>query len=183
MEFVTQAGFIAILLALFGYIVVDFFDFGYGRTYRPKGGDLDRFLHYSSRGIVIIFLFLIFLLYSDILKVLVDAFFPLVTPELLLASFGTYTILLLLLLFILILSPFGGLAWRFVKRDIIQTKVITIKTNDNNEDITVNEIYDEDADYFFFLDKNENWGLIKKSLVNRIESERKERIKSPKNIL
>lgn len=174
-----QAGSILIFLALLGYIVGDFFDNGYiGRTYKPKGGDFGRFLHYSSRGLIILVFIsiIILLLYNPIIPIFASIFFPQVTPQLLLASVFTYLILLVVLEFIIVISPFFGKFLRFLKERISPMEVI-IHTNDKEPPIVASEIYDENADFFFYLDKNGNWGLIKKSLVNRIESERKKSIK------
>ncbi len=37
------------------------------------------------------------------------------------------------------------------------------------EPMQVREIYDENEDFFFYLDNNGNWGSIKKALVNEMK--------------
>lgn len=170
-----QAGFILIFLALLGYTIGDFYDIGYiGRTYKPKAGDFDRFLHYSSRGLIIIVLIsmLILLLYNKLIPLFASIFFPQVTPQLLVASVFTYTILLFLIELIILIGWIFGRFLRYLKNKISPIEVI-IETNDKEKPvIIVSEIYDENADFFFFLDKNGNWGLIKKSLVELIRKKR-----------
>lgn len=162
-----------VFLSLLGYMAGYFFELGYKRrVYRPRGGDLDRFLHYSSKGIVVIFLISIFLIFSGadaLILASADNFLPQASQELLLTSFFAYLVLSVILEGIIIFSPIIGWVWKLIKSEFFQTEV-TIETNDNKEPIVVSEIYDENADYLFFVDKNENWGLIKKSLVNKISS-------------
>ncbi len=179
-----QTGIMLFFVALLGYVVGNYFDSGYlGSPFRPKGGDFERYLKYTAIGVVIIILtsLLAMVLFYQIIPTLAIILFPQVTADLLFALTIIYLLLLGLLVIVINLSPSFGQVIRFLKNKS-NTIEITIETCDNNGSLVVREIYDENAEYFFFLDKNGNWGLIKKSLVNRITSERKKPPKPPKKI-
>lgn len=175
-----QTGIILFFVTLLGYIVGNYFDSGYlGSPFRPKSGDFERYLQYTSIGIAIIVLtsLLSLVLFYTIIPTLAIVLFPQVNGNVLVALIVIYLLLLGLLMITISLSPFFGRIIRFLK-DKYNPIEITIETSDNNKHIVVREIYDENAEYFFFLDTNGNWEVIKKSLVNRIKSERKKPIKT-----
>lgn len=172
----TQTGFLLFFLALLGYIIGSYFDSGYlGSPLRPKGGDFERFLKYSSIGIVILIItsLLSILLFYGIIPALAIILFPQLNTNLLLALIIIFLLLVGLLSVIIVLSPFFGGVMRSFKNKY-NPREITLETS-NNTSIVVREIHDEDTDYFFFIDIHENWGSIKKSLVNRIRSVRRTR--------
>lgn len=170
---ITSIGSLLIFLVLLGYMVGEYFDAGYlGKPYRPKGGDFERFLKYSSIGaslIVLVSLVAIELL-MGLLPDLVSVFQT--------NSAFVYTLILISLIYIVLLSfaitlmPYIGRGFRKLKNRIDPIE-ITIVTSEPWTNIDAKEIYEEDEDYFFYIDKNENWGMIKKNLVNKVTSRKK----------
>ncbi|CAG0955855.1 hypothetical protein METP2_00492 [Methanosarcinales archaeon] len=174
-DYNSQTGFILIFLILLGYIVGVYFNIGYlGKAYKSKGGDFERFLGLFSIGMTtfILILGVFILLFYKFVPTLAASYLPQMNINLVPLSMVIFIVLFYLFLGAVALSLLCGVFFRFVKNKYSQ-KDITIVTIDP-VDIVVSEIYDENADYFFFIDKNENWGMIRKSLVNKIISKRKE---------
>jgi len=171
----TQLGIIIFFISLLGYIVGIYFDSGYlGSPLRPKGGDFERYLQYTSKGVgLIIFTSLLSLyFFYKIIPTMAKILFPQENENLFAALIIIYLLFLSLLVSTLLLTPYFGRGIRFLKEKSGLME-ITIQADDRTLPIIASENYDENDDFFFYLDKNRNWGMIKKSHVSSIKSERK----------
>jgi hypothetical protein len=177
-EELPQIGLTIFLLALLGYVAREFYNIGYyGPSYKPTGNrtDIERFLKYCSQGLLLILLGIavyVLLISREIIKipeiiqgipVSQETASNLAIYSFLLAIITQYTLYIIFFSLIIGRLMFYGSAVGVI-----------IEKNEESEPIKAREIYDEDNDFFYYLDLNGNWATIRKSLVKTMKYDKVE---------
>jgi hypothetical protein len=180
-------GIIVFALTLLGYIVERIYDaYRLGnRTYIPKAKSFDNFLHYSSLGFLFVnsLLLMVIILIPSLPLLKGQSWFQLwfqwwFIEFQKITNFSLGQILnyylsesapvILFLIFFEILLIFSMTLGKYAQKH--EMSELVIETTDGRLPMKVSVVYDENEDFIYFLDRNGNWGLIRKSLVYRIGS-------------
>jgi len=177
-ELAAEVSVFIIFLAIIGYLVFTFYDLGYygAWIYRPSKnrGGIESFFGNAAKGFLLLF-FLMFI----ISYLIVSRFITIpdylndipITPEvygyMAIASFAFFVVNVALLIAMIIAAFFGK--FQFFTPG---TKVI-IEKNDLgiSNKLKVREIYDEDENFYYYIDFNQNWGTVRKTEVKSMRSE------------
>ena len=174
-ELLPQIGLIIFLIALLGYIMMEFYNVGYYTvSYRPFAGrGFEHLLKYCSRGFILILLGIA--IYTKLLsagtETIPEAFagIPMSIETMQQGLIFSHLLDLIMeyTLYLAFISLLMGIFMRWG-----QAVGVLIETN--TEVICVRHIYDENDEFLFYLDLQGNWGSIKKRLVNTMKYTKKD---------
>lgn len=174
-EVAAEVSAFILFLALIGYLVYEWYELGYyGIAYRPSKNksSFERFLGHSAKGFIILF-FLMFLI-SWLLTFKIINFPEYLYYIQLPTEVGSYFLLFSFIFFVMgfaliIAMIIAGLAGRFVVNNTLSSVIIEKNESSGTPQFEVLEIYDQDEDFFYYLDLNGDWGAIRKNEVKSMK--------------
>jgi hypothetical protein len=174
-ELAAEVSVFILFLALIGYLVYEWYELGYyGTAYRPSKNksSFERFLGHSAKGFIILFflMFLISILFAFRILTYPDYLQYIQLP----LEVGSYFLLFSFIFFVMgfaliIAMIIAGLSGRFMVNNTYASVIINRIDLSGTIPLEVREIYDQDEDFFYYLDLKGRWGSIRKNEIKSMK--------------